>query len=60
MGWRPAEMGVRFKIDAGEIRPTQRLRVETNMKLRRIAEELNSDRWKLPTSRLNQRNRFTI
>ena len=45
MGWRPGEMGKRLKADPDKVRIARRLRGETTMTLKWIAERLRMGSW---------------
>ena len=55
LGWREEELAQRDKGDAGKIRIARRLRSETSVPLKWIAEELKMGSWTYVASRLNRK-----
>jgi hypothetical protein len=55
LGWREGELAQRDKGDAGKIRIARRLRSETSVPLKWIAEALKMGSWMYVASRLNRK-----
>ena len=55
LGWREEDLARRAKGDAGKIRIARRLRSETSVPLKWIAEELKMGSWMYVASRLNKK-----
>jgi hypothetical protein len=54
MGWRESELAGRAKGDAGKVRIARRLRTETSVTLKWIAQELEMGSWTYVANLLQQ------
>lgn len=57
LGWRPGELAKRLKADPAKVRIAQRLREETTVTLRWIAEHLRMGSWTYLSNNLSKINR---